>query len=1035
MTKLCLLKTDVMTKRLLTLTGLIMVALLASGQKTDMTLFNGIKPRNIGPGGMSGRVTAFAADPRNENVFYIGTASGGLWKTVNAGTTFTPIFDGEAVSSIGSLAVDPVHPEVIWAGTGEGNPRNSVTGGYGIYRSLDGGQTWKCMGLELTRYIHRIIIDPVNPDIVYAGAIGNPWAPHKERGVFRTRDGGKTWSQILFTNETSGVADMVMDPSSPGKIFVAMWDHRRWPWYFESSAAGSGLWVTHDGGDTFTRVREGLPEETGRMGLAIAASRPDYVYAYVESKTTAIYRSTDGGKTWQQRGDKNIGNRPFYYAEIYVDPKNENRIYTLFSGVNVSEDGGLTFPKSITGSVHLDHHAWWIDPVNPDRMLDGNDGGMAISYDRGETWRHIENLPLGQFYHIRTDNETPYNVYGGLQDNGSWRGPAYAWYNGPLINEMFDFLSGGDGFDAMPVAGDPRYCYAQSQGGSIRRYDVVTGWSKSIRPGPEGEERLRFNWNSALAQDPFENGTIYFGSQYIHRSNDKGDTWTKISPDLSTNDPEKQKQDKSGGITVDATGAETHCTVITIDPSPVKQGVIWAGTDDGNIQVTVDGGKNWNNVSKNIKGLPRNCWIPQVTASVIDPATAFVVANDYRQGDNSAYLFMTDDYGKSWKRIIDDTDVSGYVLSFVQDPSEADLMFAGTECGLYVSFDGGDIWNRWTSAYPTVSTYDLAIHPREHDLVIATFGRGIWILDDIRPLRALAKEGNRLLNSKIAVFEVPDAIMASSKNLPGYYFYGDAMFRGENRQPGAMISFYIPDEPGKAGVTITDNDGKVVKTMDANTVKGFNRITWRLDRNVLPQVTVQDQGAGPGGRYPRGMAGTVIPGKYKVTFKQGEETSETFVTVKPDPRLPAQDFAAIQRNQVRAESFGLKITAFNLELEKYSELKTQAAKGDEAIAKIPGFAEVALAAQKAVKEAIERVDLRLNSRQQGLIQQINGYRVLVMSTGSLSQQEEKSMSNAETALAEAEQLLKDFIEKDWAAYRSALEKVMLTGDKIIILRP
>lgn len=1024
-----------MTKRLLTLTGLIMVALLASGQKTDMTLFNGIKPRNIGPGGMSGRVTAFAADPRNENVFYIGTASGGLWKTVNAGTTFTPIFDGEAVSSIGSLAVDPVHPEIIWAGTGEGNPRNSVTGGYGIYRSLDGGQTWKCMGLELTRYIHRIIIDPVNPDIVYAGAIGNPWAPHKERGVFRTRDGGKTWSQVLFTNETSGVADMVMDPSSPGKIFVAMWDHRRWPWFFESSSAGSGLWVTHDGGDTFTRVRIGLPEETGRMGLAIAASRPDYVYAYVESKTTAIYRSTDGGKTWQQRGDKNIGNRPFYYAEIYVDPQNENRVYTLFSGVNVSEDGGLTFPRSITGSVHLDHHAWWIDPVNPDRMLDGNDGGMAISYDRGETWRHIENLPLGQFYHIRTDNETPYNVYGGLQDNGSWRGPAYAWYNGPLINEMFDFLSGGDGFDAMPVAGDPRYCYAQSQGGSIRRYDLVTGWSKSIRPGPEGEEKLRFNWNSALAQDPFENGTIYFGSQYVHRSSDRGDSWTKISTDLSTNDPEKQKQDKSGGITIDATGAETHCTVITIDPSPVKQGVIWAGTDDGNIQVTVDGGKNWNNVTKNIKGLPRTCWIPQVTASLFDPATAFIVANDYRQGDNSAYLFMTDDYGKSWKRIIDDTDVSGYVLSFVQDPAEQALMFAGTEYGLFVSFDGGEIWNRWTSAYPTVSTYDLAIHPREHDLVIATFGRGIWILDDIRPLRALAKEGNRLLNSKISAFEVPDAIMASSKNLPGYYFYGDAMFRGENRQPGAMISFYTPDESGKTGVTITDNDGKVVKTMDANTVKGFNRIIWRLDRNVLPQVTLQDQGAGPGGRYQRGMSGTVIPGKYKVTFKQGEETSETFVTVKPDPRLPAQDFAAIQKNQMRAEVFGSKITAFNPELEKYSELKAQVAKTDEAIAKIPGFAETALAAQKAVKEAIERVDLKLNSRQQGLIQQINGYRVLMMATGSLSQQEEKSMSDAEAALGEAEKLLKDFMEKDWAAYRSALEKISLTGDKIIIFRP
>jgi len=536
---------------------MIMIAALVTGQKTDMSLFDGIKPRNIGPGGMSGRVTAFAVDPRNENVFYVGTASGGLWKTLNAGTTFTPIFDNEAVASIGALAVDPQRPDIVWAGTGEGNPRNSVTGGYGIYKSLDGGRTWKCMGLELTRYIHRIIVDPVNPDVIYAGAIGNPWAPHTERGFYRSTDGGLTWSRLLFTNETSGVADMVMDPSNPGKIFVAMWDHQRWPWFFRSSSEGSGLWLTRNGGDTFEKVSGGLPEEVGRIGLAIARSNPDYVYAYVESRPSAIYRSTDGGVNWEKRGEKNIGNRPFYYAEIYVDPKNENRIYTLFSGVNVSDDGALTFDRRTAESVHLDHHAWYIDPLNPDRMLDGNDGGMGITYDRGVTWRHIENLPVGQFYHINVDNETPYNIYGGLQDNGSWRGPAYAWYSGPLINEMYDFLIGGDGFDAMPVPGDSRYCYAQSQGGALRRMDVTTGWNKSIRPQAEAGEQLRFNWNSALAQDPFDNNTIYFGSQFVHKSSDRGDSWIKISPDLTTNDPEKQKQDQSGGITLEATGAES----------------------------------------------------------------------------------------------------------------------------------------------------------------------------------------------------------------------------------------------------------------------------------------------------------------------------------------------------------------------------------------------------------------------------------------------------------------------------------------------
>ncbi|MFZ2352190.1 MAG: hypothetical protein WAW24_11675, partial [Bacteroidales bacterium] len=507
-----------MIRRTILSAVMIMIAVLVTGQKTDMSLFDGIKPRNIGPGGMSGRVTAFAVDPRNENVFYVGTASGGLWKTLNAGTTFTPIFDNEAVASIGALAVDPQRPDIVWAGTGEGNPRNSVTGGYGIYKSLDGGRTWKCMGLELTRYIHRIIVDPVNPDVIYAGAIGNPWAPHTERGFYRSTDGGLTWNRLLFTNETSGVADMVMDPSNPGKIFVAMWDHQRWPWFFRSSSEGSGLWLTRNGGDTFEKVSGGLPEEVGRIGLAIARSNPDYVYAYVESRPSAIYRSTDGGVNWEKRGEKNIGNRPFYYAEIYVDPKNENRIYTLFSGVNVSDDGALTFDRRTAESVHLDHHAWYIDPLNPDRMLDGNDGGMGITYDRGITWRHIENLPVGQFYHINVDNETPYNIYGGLQDNGSWRGPAYAWYSGPLINEMYDFLIGGDGFDAMPVPGDSRYCYAQSQGGALRRMDVTTGWNKSIRPQAEAGEQLRFNWNSALAQDPFDNNTIYFGSQFVHKS-------------------------------------------------------------------------------------------------------------------------------------------------------------------------------------------------------------------------------------------------------------------------------------------------------------------------------------------------------------------------------------------------------------------------------------------------------------------------------------------------------------------------------------
>lgn len=1011
---------------------MIYIAVVMSGQKVDMSLFSAIKPRNIGPGGMSGRVTAFATDPRNENIFYIGTASGGLWKSVNAGTTFTPLFDNEAVASIGALAVDPRRPDIVWAGTGEGNPRNSVTGGYGIYKSTDGGLTWKCMGLELTRYIHRIIVDPVNPDIVYAGAIGNPWAPHRERGLYRTTDGGINWTRILFTNETSGVADMVMDPTNPGKIFVAMWDHRRWPWFFDSTHEGSGLWLTRDGGDTFTQVTEGLPAEMGRIGLAIAASNPSYVYAYVESKpSSAIYRSVDGGIKWEKRGEKNIGNRPFYYSEIYVDPENENRVYTLFSGINVSEDGALNFDRSIAGSVHLDHHAWWIDPANPDRMLDGNDGGMAISYDKGDTWRHIENLPLGQFYHVSVDNELPYNIYGGLQDNGSWCGPAYTWYNGPIINEMFDFLIGGDGFDALPVPGDARYCYAQSQGGAIRRIDLLTGLTKNIKPAPEGDEKLRFNWNSALAQDPFDSNTIYFGSQFVHKSKDRGDTWVKISSDLTTNDSEKQKQQESGGITRDATGAENHCTIITIAPSPVTRDLIWAGTDDGMIQLTEDGGMTWNNMAKNIKGMPRNAWVPQVTASAFSAGEAFAVVNDYRQGDNSAYLYHTKDFGKNWKRIIDDTDVWGYLLCFVQDPVEPKLMFAGTEYGLYVSFNGGESWNKWTSGYPTVSTYDMVIHPREHDLVIGTFGRAVWVLDDIRPLRALAQEGDGLLNSKMAAFDAPVAYMAYTKNLPGYYFYGDAMYRGENRQQGAMISFFASGEPGKVSVEIRDNEGKTARTMDIEAVKGFNRFTWRLDRNPLPQATLTEQSDDQRGRFSRGFGGMIIPGTYNVTLKKGDDTATTIVDVKPDPRIADQDFKAIAENTARAEAFVPGINDLNVKLKKIRECRETVAKGDDLIEKLPRFAELVSTTQKTVKDELTKLEELLNKRPDGVLSRVNGYRTLVMASGALSQSEQKSVKVAEDALAEANTLIDGFLNGPWKEYQAVLNKVDIPLDQII----
>ena len=1022
------------TKRLAVTIFIAIVGISISAQEIDMSVFHGMKPRNIGPAGMSGRVTAIAVHPHNLEHFYVGTASGGLWETRSGGFTFTPVFDEQKVASIGALAIDPQRPDVIWAGTGEGNPRNSLTGGYGLYKSTDGGRTWKLMGLEATRHIHRILINPNNSDEVYVGAIGSPWAPNKERGVYRTTDGGKTWTQILFTNESSGVADMVMDPFNPDKIFVAMWDHQRWPWFFNSGGDGSGIYLTLDGGDSFTKLGDGLPSKIGRVGLAIAKSRTDYVYAYVESEINAIYRSEDGGKTWKKRGEKDIGSRPFYYAEIYVDPANENRIFTLFSGINMSEDGALTFPHRIGESVHLDHHAWWINPENPKHMIDGNDGGLAITYNQGETWRHITNLPVGQFYHVDVDMETPYNVYGGMQDNGSWRGPAYTWHNGGIINEFWDFLIGGDGFDAVPVPGDPRYCYAQSQGGSVRRVDLETGATVSIRPAAEGNERLRFNWNAAIAQDPFDSNTIYFGSQFVHKSTDRGDKWEKISPDLTSNDEEKQKQRQSGGLTIDATGAENHCTLLAITPSQHDKKVIWTASDDGKIHVTLDAGENWKEVGQNIKEMPEGAWVSQIKVSPFKAEEAFAVVNNYRQGDYSAYLFRTDNYGKTWKRMIDDSDVWGYMLSFVQDPVEKNLMFAGTEYGLYVSFDSGEKWHRWTEGYPTVSTYDMVIHPREHDLVIGTFGRSIWILDDIRPLRKIAAEGISIFDKELVLFDSPTGVMAETRNLPGYYYRADALYEGQNRRNASSLTFYAKeDTEEKIKIEILGKDNMLMRTLEFDLEKGVNRVYWNNDMDppampgMIPRPGSQQNNFM---RYRRGAS--VLPGDYVVKATLGETVSTAGIKVISDPRMPAPDTEAVMKNLARAEEIQVLVKAYNKKFEDFSGYRQKLTKTNELISGEMDFADKHKEVYDAVNKEYNRINRLLTDRREGLGQRMNGLNVLYSASKALTESENQRVDDAIEAMKEAEGMIDKFINEDWKKYIDFFREANITLDKIIL---
>ncbi len=726
---------------------LLLIPLLSQSQEIDTTLYSALKPRAIGPAGMSGRVTTIDVLLANPDVIYVGTASGGLWKSESGGTAWEPIFDKYDVASIGALAINQKNPDVIWAGTGEGNPRNSQTSGNGVYKSIDGGKNWVHLGLENTRNIHRILIHRDNPDIVWVGAQGSAWGESSERGVFKTTDGGKTWRKTLYVNEKTGIGDLVVDPINPDKLIAAMWEFRRWPWFFNSGGLGSGLYISYDGGESWEERtdKDGLPEgNLGRIGLAIAPGNTDVIYALVESKKNALYVSKDGGFKWNKVSDKNIGNRPFYYADIYVDPLNENRIYNLYSLVTVSEDGGKTFETMLAygGSstdIHPDHHAWWVHPQDPSFLINGNDGGLAISRDRGKTWRFVENLPLAQFYHIDYDMEFPYNVYGGMQDNGSWKGPAYVWKAGGIRNSYWQELFFGDGFDVVPDPDDSRYGYAMSQGGFLGYYDSETGRTQMIRPVHPDGTLLRFNWNAGIAQDPHDNSTIYYGSQFVHKSTDKGQNWSLISPDLTTNDPDKQKQIESGGLTYDVTQAENHCSILAIAPSPVEKNVIWVGTDDGNLQLTTDGGKTWENLSEKIKDMPEGAWIPQIIASAYSAGEAFVIVNNYRMDDWTPFLFYTDDYGKSWKNLVEGNKVWGYTLSVVQDPITPNLLFLGTEFGLYYSLDKGQNWKKWGKTYPTVSTIDLKIHPREHDLIIGTFGRAAYIIDDIRPIRELAK--------------------------------------------------------------------------------------------------------------------------------------------------------------------------------------------------------------------------------------------------------------------------------------------------------
>jgi photosystem II stability/assembly factor-like uncharacterized protein len=905
-----------MTQRLflLLLAGLMVWTLPA--QEIDMSLFKDMTPRNIGPAGMSGRVTSIAVVERDMDKIYIGTAAGGVWMSDNAGHTWTPIFDDAKAASIGDIAIYQRNPNIMYVGTGEGNPRNSQNSGRGMFKSIDGGKTWTHLGLDDTRQIHRVIVHPDNPDHVVIGVSGATWGDSEERGVYRTTDGGKTWNRTLYTDERTGIADLVADPNNPNKLVAAMYEHRRYPWFYESGGSGSGIYLSHDGGATWTETTKGLPEgDLGRIGLAFATNVSDLIYAYVESKSNAVYASTDGGYTWERRsrpGDGGIGGRPFYYADIYVDPNNENRIYSIASTVTISEDGGRNWSSFAPGNkIHTDHHAYWINPTDSEHIMVGHDGGLNITHDRGKKWWFADNLPLGQFYHMRVDMDVPYNVYGGLQDNGSWIGPSVARFSGGIRNLYWQRVSVGDGFDVVPDPKNMDYGYSMGQAGSLYRYHRPSGQLNLIKPTHPDGEYLRFNWNAGIAIDPFDEQTIYYGSQYVHKTSDFGGSWEIISPDLTTDDPDKQEFLESGGLTYDVTGAENHTTIISIAPSTTEEGVIWVGTDDGNVQLTRNSGESWTNLIDNIKGVPANTWVTHISPSLHRDGEAFVVFDDHRRNNWEPYVYRTRDYGRTWDRIVAPGDVDGYTWTFAQSPTAENLCFVGAEFGLYVSFDAGQTWNKWTEGYPeSTPTSDLTVHPREHDLVIATFGRSFWILDDIRPLEEMAEMGaNDLLAKAMHVFPVGDAYMWNMGESIGYRAgkIGDALYNGENREYGALINVYLgedtPQPEGRAAlddqvlIEILNEQGEVVRHLYQTPAPGLHRIAWDLERDG---VRSPQQPKPSTERPPRGGS-LVLPGTYTARVSYQGQIMEHYFEVIADPYMPFDMASAKKTDQLIAE--------------------------------------------------------------------------------------------------------------------------------------
>ena len=966
---------------------------------------NNLKFRNLGPSVGGGRVAAVAGVPGDRNVYYVGAAAGGVWKTTDGGDSWEAVFKDQPTASIGAVALAPSNPNVVWVGTGEGNPRNDVVDGRGVFMSPDAGRSWQFMGLGDVGQITRIVIDPLDPNVVLVGALGHVWAPNAERGVFRTADGGKTWERVLFVDENTGASEVVMDPSNPRNVFAGMWPLEIHTWGRDSGGPGSGIYRSTDEGVTWKKITgHGLPTRTtGKVAMAIAPSNPNRIYALIETgdgvpvngKETdrgKLWRSEDGGDNWRLVSyDRTLGGRTHYYFRVVAAPDNENETYFLTASFSTSIDGGenLRTGTGFASSPGGDNHDMWIDPTNPSRMAVANDGGVSISVNRGKTWNRIQ-LPIAQMYHVTVDNRIPYFVYGNEQDDPSYRGPSNSRGGAQIPRGAWQPVGGGESGWATPDPVDNNIIWSSasgsgSVGGIVERFNLTTGQGRNVEVWPDqsngstaAELKYRFVWTMPLTISPHDHNRLYVGSQYVHQTTDGGQSWQLISPDLTTND--KSKQGFSGGLTGDNIGVEYAPVVFAIAESPKEKGLIWAGTNDGLVQLTRDGGGNWTNVTKNIPNLPPWGTVSNIEPSRYDAGTAYITVDFHQVNNRDPFVYKTTNYGKSWTAITN--GIPHTMLSYAhcvrEDPTRPGLLYLGTEGGLFVSFDDGANWEPLQSNLPRAPVYWLVVQEHFNDLVVATYGRGFWILDDLGPLQQMNAS---VRNANAHLFTVRPAYRFRNTAQPAAVDFDPTA--GQNPSYGASINYYLKTAPsGDVKIRIEDSKGQLVRTINGTKTAGINRVYWDLRGEQTKEVRLRTSPAyapeirngAEGWRLaPEGGRMSVLmpPGTYTVKLSAGGVESSQPLVVRKDPNSEGTE-ADINAQmallfEVRKDIESAADMVNEIELIR-SQLAATSALLDTGTAGSAGVSPASASDYTAIKRAADDLDKKLSELEDNLIQ-------------------------------------------------------------------